>query len=66
MRENEKIYHIYAKNRCVYHSLSEEKFSETWEMLHRMIDLLDVDISKEDLQYEMMYVNKLISLNSSY
>jgi hypothetical protein len=62
----EKIYHIYAKNRCVYHSLSEEKFSETWEMLHRMIDLLDVDISKEDLQYEMMYVNKLIPLNSSY
>jgi hypothetical protein len=62
----EKIYHIYAKNRCVYHNLSEEKFSETWEMLHRMIDILDVDISKQDLQYEMMYVNKLIPLNSSY
>ena len=62
----EKIYHIYAKNRCVYHCLSEDKFSETWEMLHRMIDLLDVDISKEDLQYEMLYVNKLIQLNSSY
>ena len=66
MKEYEKIYHIYAKNRCVYHNLSEEKFSETWEMLHRMIDLLDADISKEDLQYEMMYVNKLIPLNSSY
>jgi hypothetical protein len=66
MTEYEKIYHIYAKNRCVYHSLSEEKFSETWEMLHKMIDLLDVDISKEDLQYEMMYVNKFIPLNSSY
>jgi hypothetical protein len=66
MTEYEKIYHIYAKNRCVYHSLSEEKFSETWEMLHRMIDVLDVDISKEDLQYEMMYINKLIPLNSSY
>jgi hypothetical protein len=62
----EKIYHIYAKNRCVYHSLSEEKFTETWEMLHRMIDVLDVDISKKDLQYEVVYVNKLISLNSSY
>ncbi len=66
MTEYEKIYHIYAKNRCVYHSLSEEKFTEIWEMLHRMIDLLDVDISKEDLQYEMMYANKLIPLNSSY
>ena len=66
MKEYEKIYHIYAKNRCVYHNLSEEKFSETWEMLHRMIDVLDVDISKKDLQYEMLYVNKLIPLNSSY
>jgi hypothetical protein len=66
MKEYEKIYHIYAKDRCVYHSLSEEKFSETWEMLHRMIDVLDADISKEDLQYEMLYVNKLIPLNSSY
>jgi len=66
MTEYEKIYHIYAKNRCVYHSLSEEKFTETWEMLHRMIDVLDVDISKKDLQYEVVYVNKLISLNSSY
>ena len=66
MKEYEKIYHIYAKNRCVYHNLSEEKFSETWEMLHKMIDVLDVDISKEDLQYEMLYVNKLIPLNSSY
>jgi hypothetical protein len=62
----EKIYHIYAKDKCVYHSLSEEKFSETWEMLHRMIDVLDVDVLKEDLQYEVMYVNKLIPLNSSY
>jgi hypothetical protein len=66
MKEYEKIYHIYAKDRCVYHNLSEEKFSETWEMLHRMIDVLDADISKEDLQYEMLYVNKLIPLNSSY
>jgi hypothetical protein len=66
MREYQKIYHIYAKNRCIYHNLSEEKFSDTWEMLHRMIDLLDVDILKEDLQYEMMYVNKNMSLNSSY
>jgi hypothetical protein len=66
MKEYQKIYHIYAKDRCVYHNLSEEKFSETWEMLHRMIDVLDADISKEDLQYEMMYVNNLIPLNSSY
>jgi hypothetical protein len=66
MKEQERIYHIYAKGRCIYHSLSEEKFSETWEMLHRMVDLLGANISAEDLQYEEVYVNRLIPLNSSY
>jgi hypothetical protein len=62
----EKVYHIYAKGRCIYHSLSEKKFSETWDMLHRMVDLLGANISKEDLQYEEVIVNKLIAQNSSY
>ena len=62
----EKVYHIYAKGRCVYHSLPESKFSETWEMMHRMIDLLDLDLTKEDLSYEELYVNKEILLNSSH
>jgi hypothetical protein len=66
MRETEKIYHIYAKGQCIYHSLSEEKFSEIWEMLHRMIDLLGVNISAKDLEYEEVYTNNLIPLNSSY
>jgi hypothetical protein len=47
-----KIYHIYAKNQCIYHSLSEKKFTEIWEMLHHMVELLDVNISKKDLTYE--------------
>ena len=62
----EKVYHIYAKGRCVYHSLPESKFSETWEMMHRMIDLLDLDLTKEDLSYEELYVNKEVLLNSSH
>lgn len=62
----EKVYHIYAKGRCVYHSLSESKFFETWETMHRMIDLLDLEITKEDLSYEELYVNKEIVLNSSH
>ena len=66
MKEQEKIYHIYAKGQCIYHSLSEEKFSETWEMLHRMVDFLGVNISREDLEYEELCVNKLISQNASY
>ncbi len=66
MKEQEKIYHIYAKGECIYHSLSEEKFSETWEMLHRMVDLLGANISVSDLEFEEVYTNNLIPLNSSY
>jgi len=66
MRKEEKVYHIYAKDRCIYHSLSEEKFSETWEMLHRMIEFIDMNIQKEDLQYEELVMNKEVVLNSSH
>ena len=66
MEKTEKIYHIYAKGECIYHSLTEEKFSDTWEMLHRMVDLLGVNISVNDLEYEEVLTNKLIALNSSH
>lgn len=62
----EKVYHIYAKGRCIYHSLSENKFSETWEMMHRMVELLDLNLTKKDLSYEELYVNKEVLLNSSH
>ncbi len=62
----EKVYHIYAKGQCIYHSLSENKFTETWEMMHRMIDLLDLDLTKEDLSYEELAINKEVVLNSSH
>ncbi len=62
----EKIYHIYAKDKCIYHSLSEKKFTETWGMLHKMIDILNMNISKEDLAYEELFINKEIILNSSH
>ena len=62
----EKVYHIYAKGECIYHSLSEEKFSETWEMLHKMVELIDVKFSKDDLSYEELLVNKEMVLNSSH
>ena len=66
MRKEDKVYHIYAKDRCLYHSLSEDKFSETWEMLHRMVEFLDMNIEKGDLQYEELVMNKEIILNSSH
>jgi len=62
----EKIYHIYAKDKCIYHSLSKENFEETWEMLHRMVDVLDICTSKDDLSYEEVFMNKEVILNSSH
>ncbi len=62
----EKVYHIYAKGQCIYHNLSESKFAETWEMIHRMIDLLDLDLTEGDLSYEELYVSKEVLLNSSH
>ena len=52
-----KIYHIYTKGRCIYHNLSEKEFSETWEMLHKMVELLKVSTKKGDLSYEEVITN---------
>jgi len=60
------LYHVYAKGRCIYHSLSKEKFDEVWSMLHKLVDLLDLGITKEDLQYEEITVNNKVIENSSY
>ena len=62
----EKVYHIYANDKCIYHSLSEEKFTDTWEMLHRMVEIIDVKFSKKDLTYEELMINKEMVLNSSH
>ena len=59
----EKIYHIYAQDKCIYHSLKEEEFNTTWIALNRLADLLSVST---ELSYEELIVNKEIILNSSY
>ena len=60
----EKIYHIYAKGQCVYHSLKEEEFKTTWIALNRLADLLTGN--SEELSYEELLINKEVSLNSSH
>lgn len=59
----EKIYHIYARGNCIYHSLKPEEFELTWIALNRLAELLS---DKTELSYEEVFVNKEISLNSSY
>jgi hypothetical protein len=48
----EKVYHIYAKDRCLFHSLKEEEFKNTWQQLNSMVGLMKTDYTVEDLSYE--------------
>ena len=48
----EKVYHIYAKDRCLYHNLNVEDFIEKWEMLNIMVGILKTDYQTDDLSYE--------------
>lgn len=51
LKDTKKIYHIYAKGQCLYHSLCEEEFAKTWETLTRLIELIG-NFSKNDIDYE--------------
>lgn len=62
----EKIYHIYIKDRCVYHSLKEEEFKDKWETLKNLVDLLMTNYDKSDISYEELQVNKKVVLESSH
>jgi hypothetical protein len=62
----EKIYHIYAKDRCLFHSIKEEEFSTTWKTINNMVGVMKTDYTENDLSYEELTVNKEISLNSSH
>jgi hypothetical protein len=62
----EKIYHIYAKDRCLFHSIKEEDFKVTWKTLNQLVGIMKTDYNVEDLSYEELTINKEISLNSSH
>jgi hypothetical protein len=59
----EKIYHVYAKGHCIYHSLKEEEFKVTWTALSRLAELVAL---KSDISYEELTVNKDVCLEASY
>jgi hypothetical protein len=60
---SDKIYHIYARGHCIYHSIKEEEFRTTWTALNRLADLIS---DSSELSYEELIVNKELALNSSY
>jgi len=53
----EKIYHIYAKDRCLFHSLKEEEFHNTWKTLNNIVGLMKTDYKEEDLSFIELPVN---------
>ena len=61
-----KVYHIYAKDRCLFHSIKEEEFSTTWNTLRNMVGLMKTDYTCDDLSYEELVINKEVILNSSH
>lgn len=62
----EKIYHIYAKDRCLFHSVKEDEFEITWNTLRNMVGLMHTDYEISDLSYEELMVNRKVSLESSH
>jgi hypothetical protein len=62
----EKIYHIYAKNHCLVHSIKEEEFNSIWSTVKNLVTILNSDYSESDLSYEELIINKEILQNSSY
>ena len=61
----EKIYHIYAKDKCLFHSIKEEEFRTTWITLNRLVGLMKTDYTEDDLSYIELSVDKDIALNTS-
>ena len=52
--KDETLYHIYAKDRCLYPCLKEEEFKIRWKELQGMVGLMKTDYEIEDLSYERL------------
>jgi len=51
MPPKEKVYHIYAKDKCLFHSLREEDFHIKWDTLNHLVGLMKTEYRKEDLSF---------------
>ena len=49
--KDETIYHIYAKNNCIYPCLREEEFKVKWAELKGMVGLMKTDYIEDDLSF---------------
>jgi len=51
MTPKEKVFHICAKDRCLFHSLKEDDFNIKWDTLNHLVGLMKTEYSKEDLSF---------------
>ena len=61
-----KVYHVYAKNECLYHNLSQRQFNKIWNTLRGMVGLMKTDYTFEDLTYEEIEITQHMSEEHSY
>ena len=59
-------FHIYAKDKCLFHNLQQEDFENKWETLKNMVGLMKTDYSVGDLSYEQVEYVKDTVLDSSH
>lgn len=52
----DKKYNIYLKNECIYDSLSESEFENTWKMLTNLTSIFG-NIPKGDLSYKQIQID---------
>jgi len=62
----EKVYHIYLRDRCVLHSLSEDQFRNNWELLSNLVGVMKTEYSLDDLSYELVDKLSIGSEEASY
>jgi len=65
-KEKEKMFHIYAKDRCLFHNIKEEEFRVTWNTLKGIVGLMQTDYTLEDLSYEEVERSPFASEEQSY
>ena len=49
---DQEVYHIYIKGECVYHSLNESEFKETFTQLKALVGLMRTDYAEKDITFE--------------
>ena len=65
-KEKEKIFHIYAKDKCIFHNIKEEEFRVTWNTLKGIVGLMQTDYNLEDLSYEEVERSPFNTEENSY